>query len=214
MGRKLEDINIHELEKRLNANPFIESAKVYEDMDGVISIEISQRSPVMRVMNQFDQDFYVDQHGIKIPLSDNFTANVLAANGFIEEPFGDKIDTLHTSIAKDLFKTVQFIRADSLWSAQIAQIYVNQDHEMELIPRVGSHRILLGNADSLDVKFKNLKIFYKKALPLVGWDAYKTINVKYANQVIGIKNDNLKRDSTKAATDTSKLKKDTILIKH
>jgi len=214
VGRKMENINLHDLENKLKANPFIEVARVYADMDGIICIEISQRQPIMRMMNQFDQDFYVDQHGLKIPLSANFTAQVLAANGFIEEPFGGKVDTLHTALAKDIFKTVDFIRKDSLWDAQIAQVYVNQDHEIELIPRVGNQRILLGNADSLAVKFHNLKLFYKQALPQVGWDAYKMINIKYANQVIGIKNNNLKKDSLKAGSDTTKLKRDTILIKH
>jgi cell division protein FtsQ len=215
VGRKMDNINIHELENKLKANPFIETAKVYADMDGIINIEISQRQPILRVMNQFDQDFYVDQHGLKIPLSDNFTANVLAANGFIEEPFGGKVDTLRTALVKDIFKTVQFIRRDSLWDAQIAEIYVNQNHEMELIPRVGNQRILLGNADSLEAKFHNLRVFYKQALPLVGWNAYKMINIKYANQVIGIKNENMKRDSLNALSDTATMKKDTsLIIKH
>ncbi len=215
VGRKMDNINIHDLENKLKANPFIEFAKVYADMDGILCIEISQRQPMMRIMNQYDQDFYVDQHGLKVPLSENFTANVLVANGFIDEPFAGKIDTLHTALARDIFKTADFIRKDSLWSAQIAEIYVNQNHEIELIPRVGMQRILLGNADSLETRFNNLRTFYKKALPQVGWDAYKLINIKYANQVIGVKNDNMKKDSAKnAASDTSKLKKDTSLIKH
>ncbi|MDB5010226.1 MAG: hypothetical protein JWR67_2308 [Mucilaginibacter sp.] len=216
IGRKMENINIHNLEKKLNANPFVENAKVYADMDGIIYIEIGQRQPMLRIMNQFDQDFYVDQHGLKLPLSINFTAQVIAANGFIEEPFGGKVDTLHTLLAREVFKTADFIMKDSLWTAQIAQIYVNQAHEIELIPRVGNQRILLGNADSLAIKFNNLKVFYKQALPQVGWDAYKIINLKYANQVVGVKND-MKKDSAKnktAASDSTKLKKDTSLIKN
>lgn len=214
IGRHLESINLHDLEKKLNANPFIEAAKVYADMDGIISIEISQRVPVLRVMTQYDQDFYVDQHGLKVPLSDNFTAKVIAANGYIDEPFAQKVDTLHSALVKDIFKTAQFINRDSLWSAQIAQIYVNEHKEIELIPRVGNQRILLGNADSLETKFANLRTFYKKALPMVGWDAYKVINIKYANQVVGIKNENMKPDSLKNASDTSKIKTDTSYIKH
>jgi len=216
IGRRIDAINIHDLENKLKANPFIESAKVYADMDGVIMVEISQRQPILRIMNRFDQDFYVDQHGLKIPLSANFTARVLAANGYIDELFANRVDTLHTAMARDIYKIADFIRKDSLWDAQIAQVYVNQDHEIELIPRVGNQRILLGNADSLKVKFHNLYVFYRKALPQVGWDAYKTINVKYANQVIGVKNDAVKRDSTGAviaAPDSAKLTKDTSLIK-
>jgi cell division protein FtsQ len=215
VGRNMESINLHNLENKLRANPFIESAKVYADMDGIIKVEISQRQPVIRIMNQFDQDFYIDQNGIKIPMSSNFTARVLAANGYIDEVFGKKIDTLHTEIARELFKTAQFISNDSLWSAQIAQVYVNQDHELELIPRVGTNRILLGNADSLEAKFHNLLVFYKQALPQVGWGRYKLINIKFANQVVGVKSDNFKKDSLKAAgkADSLKLTKDTSQIK-
>jgi cell division protein FtsQ len=215
VGRRIEDINIQALEKTLRANPFIETARVYTDMDGIIKVEISQRQPILRIINEFDQDFYVDQHGYKIPLSENFTARVLVANGYIEEPFGGKVDTLRTALAEDVFKTADYIRKDSLWDAQIAQIYVNQDHEIELIPRVGNQRILLGNADSLDTKFRNLMAFYKQALPQVGWNAYKMINIKYANQVIGVKNIMTKKDSiaAKEKADSIKMIKDTTQIK-
>ncbi|MGZ3777149.1 MAG: cell division protein FtsQ/DivIB [Mucilaginibacter sp.] len=211
VGRNIESINLHSLENRLRANPFIESAMVYADMDGVIRVEISQRQPVLRIMNQFDQNYYIDQHGLKIPLSPNFTAKVLAANGYIEEVFGNKVDTLHTDLARQILKTADFINRDSLWSAQIAQIYIDQDHQIELIPRVGNNRIMLGNADSLESKFANLLVFYKKAMPQVGWDRYKTINIKYANQVVGVKSDNFKKDSLKAVAreDSIKLTKDT-----
>jgi cell division protein FtsQ len=215
IGRRMESINIQGLESKLKANPFIEFAKVYTDMDGVINVEISQRQPILRVMNRFDQDFYVDQHGLKIPLSANFTARVLVANGYIDEAFANNVDSLHTPMAMELFKTADFIRRDSLWDAQIAQLYVNKDHEIELIPRVGNNRILIGNADSLESKLHNLMVFYKKALPLVGWDAYKIINVKYANQVVGVRHGVLKTDSLKAkgvAGDSTKMIKDTSTI--
>jgi len=48
----MESINIQLLEQKLKANPFVESAKVYEDMDGIIRVEISQRQPMIRIMNQ------------------------------------------------------------------------------------------------------------------------------------------------------------------
>ncbi|MDT3402674.1 cell division protein FtsQ/DivIB [Mucilaginibacter terrae] len=195
VGRKIDQINIHDLENKLQRNPFIESAEVYADMDGLIKVEISQRHPILRILNRFDQDFYIDQHGVKVPLSNNFTAQVLVANGYIDELFANRLDTLHTRLAKDVFATADFIRKDTLWNAQIAQIYVNQNHEMELIPRVGNQRIMLGNADSLANKFHNLEIFYKQALPQVGWNKYKVINVKYANQVVGVKSETTMADS-------------------
>jgi cell division protein FtsQ len=189
IGKELEGINLHEIEDRIKANPYIAFAKVYSDMDGVISIHIKQRQPILRVINSAGQDYYVDKTGLKMPVSPNFTANVLVANGTILEHFSGKVDTLITRLAGDLYKTALYISADSLWDAQIEQIYVNDKKDIELIPRLGEQRIILGNADSINVKMKNLSAFYKKAMPKVGWYTYKTINVKYANQIVCEKND-------------------------
>lgn len=184
VGKNLEGINLHNIEDKMKANPYIAFSKVYSDMDGVISISIKQRQPVMRIINTNGQDYYVDSNGLKMPVSPNFTANVLVANGNIMEHFSGKVDTLITRLAADLYKTALYIKQDTLWDAQIEQLFVNDRKDIELIPRVGNQRIILGNADSLETKMRNLLVFYKKAMPKVGWDTYKTINIKYTNQIV------------------------------
>lgn len=184
IGRRLNNINFEKIERTIKSNPFIAFAKVYADMDGTVHIEIQQRQPILRVVNASDQDFYIDKNGLKMPVSSNFTANVLVANGRILEHFSGKVDTLITATAKDLYKTALYIKQDSLWEAQIEQVFVNEKNDIELIPRVGNQRIILGTADSLDVKMRNLLAFYKQAMPKVGWDTYKTINIKYTNQIV------------------------------
>ena len=172
----------------LKANPFIEYAKIFADMDGVIHVQIRQRKPILRIINMANLHFYIDQNGLKIPISENFTARVLVANGLIDENFSGKVDTLNSKLAKDLFNAAMFIKNDTLWDDQIEQLYVSLNGDIEIVPRVGNHKIILGDADSLQTKFRNLLVFYKKALPKVGWDTYKTINLKYANQIICEKN--------------------------
>jgi cell division protein FtsQ len=209
VGRDLRDINIHSLENSLKSNPFIEFAKVYADMDGIIHVEIKQRLPILRIINRANVQFYIDENGLKMPLSENFTANVLVANGLIDEDFSGKVETLNTKLAKDLFHMAQFIKADTLWDNQIEQIYVDTKGDIEMVPRVGNHKIIFGDADSLQTKFRNLLIFYKKAMPKVGWDTYKTINLKYANQVVCDKN-NL--NATKLIIDTVATVSDTTTV--
>ena len=189
VGRRINNINIQDLEDRLKANPFIEYAKVYIDMNGVIHTDVKQRVPVLRVLNMAGQDFYVDRNGLKVPLSDHFTARVLVANGLIMEGFAGKVDTLRTKLAKDLFLTAKFISQDSLWNDQIVQLYVNDDKDMELVPRVGDQKIILGNADLLAEKFRNLLVFYKKAIPMVGWEAYTAVNLKFKDQIVCTRSD-------------------------
>jgi len=184
VGLKMSQINLERIEKNIKNNPYIAFAKVYADMDGLIHVEVEQREPILRIINASDQDFYIDKNGLKMPVSSNFTANVLVANGKILEHFSGKVDTLITVTAKDLYTTALFIRQDSLWDAQIEQIYVNDKNDIELIPRVGNQRVILGTADSLEVKMRNLMAFYKQAMPKIGWDTYKTINIKYTNQIV------------------------------
>jgi cell division protein FtsQ len=216
IGKLLHEVDVHKIEEALMANPYIQSAKVYAEMDGVVNVKISQREPVLRILNASGQDFYVDKEGFKLPLSLSFVPNVVAANGFILENFSGKVDTLKTEVAKGLYNIAMFIRKDTLWNEQIEQLYVNDKREIEMIPRVGDHRIVLGEADSLDTKFKNLLVFYKKALPNVGWDAYKTINIKYANQIVCekriIDSTAIKKSpvAIKPATDTIKTIQDTL----
>lgn len=200
IGRRLSGIDIQYLENKLKANPFIEYAKVYIDMNGVIHAEVKQRVPVLRILNLSGQDFYVDQNGLKIPLSDHFTARVLAANGLILEDFSGKVDTLRTKLSKDLFLTAKYIAEDSLWNDQIVQMYVNEKNDIELVPRVGNQKIILGNADNLKEKFRNLLLFYKKALPQAGWDTYSSINLKFKGQIVCEK-----RDSTLLAKPSLKM---------
>jgi cell division protein FtsQ len=190
-GKRIHNINIQALEDRLKANPFILSAKVYGDMDGVLHAEIEQRVPILRIFNTSGQDFYVDEKGLKIPLSDHFTARVLVANGSINEIFTGKIDTLSTPMGKNVFAVADFISRDTLWNEQIVQLFVARNYDIELVPRLGNQKIILGDTDNLKDKFRNLYLFYKKALPKVGWDTYSTINLSFKGQIVCEKRDTL-----------------------
>ena len=191
IGRNLEGINLHEIEKSIAANPYIGFVKVYADMNGTVFVEVKQRQPVLRILNAGGQDYYVDSDGLKMPVSPNFTANVLVATGNILEGFNGRVDTLMTSAAKDLYKTAMYVKKDTLWDAQIEQLYINDKADIEMVPRVGNQRIILGNAKDIEAKMSNLLAFYKQAMPKVGWNAYRSINLKYINQVVCEKRDSL-----------------------
>ena len=54
-------------------------------------------------------------------------------------------------------------------------------------PRVGQQIIRFGAIEKIEKKFDNLKLFYDKVMPVVGWNKYHELNIAYTNQVIGIK---------------------------
>jgi cell division protein FtsQ len=95
------------------------------------------------------------------------------------------LDTsIRNSILKDIYYLVDYINSDSFWAAQIDQIYVDSYDEIDLIPRVGNHIIHLGSADDFEVKLRNLRVFYDKVLPVVGWNKYSNINLAFRDQIV------------------------------
>ena len=185
-GRTLQSVPLHDIEKELRTNPHIAQAMVYMDMDGTVHVRIRQREALLRIISASGVDFYLDTKGLKMPVSLKYAPHVLVANGFISEGYDrqGKEDSIRTEQVKHLFRTARFVSADSLWNEQVEQLYVNAEQDIELVPRVGTQRIVLGDADSIERKFRKLELFYKQIVPRVGWDAYKTVNLKFANQIV------------------------------
>lgn len=87
-----------------------------------------------------------------------------------------------------LLNFVQFVETDDFWCSEIVQIVVSKGHdgapEIELVPRVGNHTVLFGPPDGAEEKFDKLMTFYRHGLRNIGWEEYRTINVKYKDQVV------------------------------
>ncbi|MFT5921047.1 MAG: cell division protein FtsQ, partial [Flavobacteriales bacterium] len=88
------------------------------------------------------------------------------------------------ALLEEAYRLFQFLETDPLWSAQTEHIVVDKNHEFELIPRVGTARILIGKPVELEDKFKRLKAFYLEMAHNNNINKYKRINVKYRDQVV------------------------------
>jgi cell division protein FtsQ len=100
----------------------------------------------------------------------------------------DSLSVLDTnikkSVLKDIFPFMNYINGDSFWSAQIDQVYVDGNDEIDLIPRVGNHIVHLGTFENFRGKLRNLQAFYEDVLPQVGWNKYSIINLEFKDQVV------------------------------
>ena len=193
IGRPIAAIKTERLELKISNHPSIASAEVYKTINGHLVIQVKQRKPIVRLYNTKGESFYLDEKGNPMPISEQYTSHVLVANGFISNSYVEahrikedhKADSLkNQDLLNDIFLFAQFIHQDDFWNAQIEQLYVNKDLEIELIPRVGNHRIVFGDATELDKKFNKLKIFYKKGLSQTGWNEFSVINLKYDDQIV------------------------------
>jgi cell division protein FtsQ len=196
VGQPLRSINVPEIEKALNSHPDISNAEVYMSIDGRMSVKVKQRRPIVRIINSDGESYYLDENGRPMPLSDKFTARVLVANGDLMEPYGARYMYAMEDIAADsslkqrsmldeIYAMAKLINADPFWKAQVQQIYVNKDKELEIVPLAGDQKILFGDTTFMEEKFEKLLVFYQQGLNTTGWwNKYSLINLKFKNQVV------------------------------
>jgi len=187
-GKAIEDINADNIETFIREQPFIKNSQVYKTVEGKLVIDIIQRNPIARIINRSNDSYYIDEEGIIIPTSGKYTSFVLIINGYINSRYNINYDILSQdrtdNIIYDIFSIASFINNNKFWKGQIEQIYINREREFELIPRVGAHVILLGNSKNFEEKLMNLHALYLEGFKNKDWNNYKTINLKYANQII------------------------------
>jgi cell division protein FtsQ len=181
IGQPMNELHLETLEQRLRDNPFVKHAEVSKSMMGVLRVEMSLRRAVGRLINNSGAHLYLDETGHKFPVSRHHSAYVPLIRGDFEEVVADTFGC--ASIAEAL-PLLNFLQQHPFWQAQVAEVVIFQDGQMELQPEVGDMAIDFGFPVRIEEKFGNLMDFYKQVIPEVGWRKYRTVSVKYRGQVV------------------------------
>ena len=168
-------IDLYCLEEQVLKNPYIEKASLYIGIDGTLNALIKQRTPIARVITS-DKTYYLDSKGARIPLSERYSARVPLITG-IER--GEDV--------KKVIGLLQKMTTDDFLKREIIGIHFNNSKECLFTVRSGNYKIAFGALREMDQKFRKLKAFYNKAFLDSTIQQYKTINIKYHNQVVGEK---------------------------
>lgn len=192
------NINKRLLETQFDLMPSVKKAEVYSTLNGMLHVDIIQRTPLVRVFTE-KGSFYLDQEGFVMPLSVKYTAKVPVANGSINVAYEDvagrnfayenKFISSNTEARKlhEAYVLCKNFKEVPIWDAQFKQLYFNENGDVELIPAVGNHVIIIEGIENLDESLTKLMILYKEGLSKTGWNNYKVINLKYKDQIVGIK---------------------------
>lgn len=168
-------VDLYRLEKGVIENPYVESSSVYTTINGELFTVIKERTPIARVLTENDS-YYLDKKGVKMPLSLNYSARVPLITGI-----SGKEKT------EELYNFLRFINEDDFLRNEITGVQKVSSDDYFLTVRSGDYRINFGSLNDKEKKFKKLKVFYSKALLDETIFKYKTINLKFHNQVVGIK---------------------------
>lgn len=193
-GYALEDINTRKLEQKFEKISQIKKVEAYKQIDSSLHLAVIQRDPIVRVMNSEGESVYIDKEGVVMPVLRNHPSHVLVANGHLRYAMDRTVNTILGKDSSDItpeirqlqeiYQMAVFVDNHDFWRQQIEQIYIKNNGEYEIIPRVGAHIITFGKWQNARWKFRKLKAFYEKGLNRMGWNQYNRINLKYKNQVI------------------------------
>jgi len=170
-----ENINLNSLEQFVQNNEMIENAEIFLTLSGDLGAIIKQRTPVLRVANNFGS-YYYDRLGQKMPLSENYSARVPITTSDLNKNNCADIICLANKIYNDEFLRKQIIGID--------QITGEKTNQFELKTRIGNQRIIFGDLKRMDEKIVKLKVFYQKVMLDSVINDYKTINLKFIDQVV------------------------------
>ena len=176
-GKLMKDVDTRSIEKLISENDFVSKVECYKTAGGKLRIDVVQRTPVMYIIPDGENGYYVDKAGKVIP-GTVFTSNIVVATGAVTQKYA----------SEELAPFGAFLQTDAFWNNQIEQIYVTKGSKnkpvVEIVPRVGDHIVYLGTLDDYEKKLRRLRIFYEKAMETVGWNKYSKINLEYKNQII------------------------------
>ena len=196
-GQPKASFNLQQMENLLEENVWIKDAQLYFDNKDVLHVSVTERKPVARIFTNSGKTFYIDENEKGIPLSEHLSTKLPVFTGVPDKENRAKKDSL---LMQHIRTTAQFISKNSFWASQVAQVDVvssgtGSSLEFEMVPVIGNHIVKLGNGENIEQKFNRLFIFYKQVLARSGFDKYKTVDVRYAGQVVGGKSENPKVDS-------------------
>jgi cell division protein FtsQ len=206
-GQSKTSLNLMQMENLLEDNVWVKDAQLYFDNKDVLHVNVKEREPIARIFTANGRSFYIDDEEQMMQLSDRRSAKVPVFTGFPEKKIKTQKDSV---LLHDIKKTAELINSNPFWTSQVAQIDMSPSEaddswEFTMVPVIGNHMVKLGNGEDMEKKLNRLFIFYKQVLSRTGFDKYKTIDVRFAGQVIGGKSENPKVDSVQLRKNVEEL---------
>ncbi len=117
INKQVTEINLAQLERKLEKGSWIRDADLYFDSKNVLHIIVFEREPIARVFTTSGSSFYIDSAGKRMPLLDDASLRLTVVTNFTKAKKLGRKDSL---LLKELTAIIQYISGHSFWRSQIA----------------------------------------------------------------------------------------------
>ena len=178
--KMLRDVDLDAVAQAAASSPWLSECEAGTSIGGAVVVHAVQRRPIVRVLARGGA-YYLDDQAVRVPVSNVSECNVVVAGGNIP----DKGKGL-----QQVWTLAHYLDRHPDLAPLFDQIYRDDKGDLYLTPKLGNHVVQVGKAENLDEKFHNLMVFYTKGFPLVGWETYSQVSIKYHGQVVCTKRAN------------------------
>ena len=106
VGKKLDEVNTRQMEAALDKHTLIDAAECYKTPGGKVCVEVIQRIPILRIMSDNGEDYYIDNKGHEMPTSTKCTAHLAVVTGHVSKEFA----------ARELYPFGLFLQENDFWN--------------------------------------------------------------------------------------------------
>jgi cell division protein FtsQ len=187
-GKSLSEEVIAQTLRLVKSLSSVKNVLVYQTGDSILHVELEQKIPIMRILTT-SGSCYLDKAGMAFPTSSRYSYDVPLVTGKIRLPGEGKV--LSDSVfARKLLAFTDFIANNSFWNAQIQQIDVDENKNIEFVVCSDNHLIRFGQLHEYKKKLDNLLAFYKEVNPYYRSAKevpYTILDMRFDKQIVAIK---------------------------
>lgn len=186
VGMQADSVDLCGIEQKLAACGEILDSQAYRRADGTVQIDVRHRHAALRLFCG-NGIYYSDPIGYLFPYRN--PADVPVVTGRIPLQVGSRYQGRPRTQEEQRWLTAllalgDYIESHDFWHRQVAQIDVNPNGDLVLYMNSGGEQFIFGGADDIAAKFGKISRYYSSIAPLRGAKPYKTVNLKFKDQIV------------------------------
>lgn len=183
-GYNARDVELYTIETILEQNSHVANAEAFIDRKSVVHVQVDLKEPILRVLLKDSRGYYVSENGDVVDWSPNYTPRLIVASGNVPKyNHKDSLSIGGQNSLKTLSYLVSEINKMSYLQSIVDEIIYNSENNIELVSKIGEARVLIGDTTDLVDKLERFSLFHTEAYPIVGWDKYRVIDVRFKDKV-------------------------------
>ncbi len=206
VGRSVDSLNLKRINDVVEEHSFTERAITYVDYAGVLTVEVTQRRPIVRICTDEGYDFYLTRELYVLPVQAHAKADVPIVTGSVSFPFakgfegaakewydGEKKNHRENyNFLSKLTNFVAFTEENEWLGGDVVQIVLTTpasatscneycEPKVEVVTRKGGYVVALGRLENVEAKVERWRKFAEARV--VDMNSGR-LNVEYEGQAL------------------------------